>query len=439
MVAYSSCCSAAGFRNIRCFGRRISSGALHLHYILARDMKNSILIIDTLPPDALEWVQNRNPGLKEKKHEEYKAVLSRMMPSMASSYEAGFSRQGWDARHIIANNEELLESWANWAKEKGIKTGGGVAFPHLARKSFLLRRLSFKFPKAYYFFKGLTEKGDRPHQIVLSQIKQFMPDILLLQTLNDFSPGFLKEAKKHSGIVVGQMSSPIALPDDYFRLYDMLFSSYPHYVEKFRQMGIPCFYIQHAFDPTVLETIGPQPKKYNCSFVGAVTTQRKQVFLERRQLLEKIARNLDIHFWGLATDLDPTSSILAKYNGQAWGMEMYKILAQSKIVINKHIDTVAKNFANNLRLYEATGMGAMLLTDKKDNLADIFEPGKEVETYDSPEELIEKANYYLEHEEEREKISKAGQAKTLKFHNYDQRVQEIIQKTKEAITNLKTF
>ena len=40
---------------------------------------------------------------------------------------------------------------------------------------------------------------------------------------------------------------------------------------------------------------------------------------------------------------------------------MYKILGRSKISFNRHINT-AENNANNMRLYEATGMGSLLLT-----------------------------------------------------------------------------
>jgi spore maturation protein CgeB len=41
---------------------------------------------------------------------------------------------------------------------------------------------------------------------------------------------------------------------------------------------------------------------------------------------------------------------------------MFKILARSKIVINRH-GTIAGNYAVNMRMYEATGSGAMLVTE----------------------------------------------------------------------------
>ena len=59
---------------------------------------------------------------------------------------------------------------------------------------------------------------------------------------------------------------------------------------------------------------------------------------------------------------------------------MYRVLARSKIALNRHID-VAEDHANNMRLYEATGVGTFLITDAKRNLSELFEPGEEVVTY----------------------------------------------------------
>ena len=52
---------------------------------------------------------------------------------------------------------------------------------------------------------------------------------------------------------------------------------------------------------------------------------------------------------------------------EVWGLDMYRALARSKITINRHIN-VAENNANNMRLFEATGTGSLLITDRKDNL-----------------------------------------------------------------------
>ena len=68
----------------------------------------------------------------------------------------------------------------------------------------------------------------------------------------------------------------------------------------------------------------------------------------------------------------------------------------------------------------------MLLTDRKDNLQELFDIGKEIVVYSSKEEAAELVSYYLAHQEEAERIAKAGQARTLREHTYAQRMQELV-------------
>ena len=103
---------------------------------------------------------------------------------------------------------------------------------------------------------------------------------------------------------------------------------------------------------------------------------------------------------------------------------MYQILRNSKITLNHHGDIPP--YANNFRLYEATCVGTLLITDWKKNLHEMFEPDREVVVYRSPEECAEMLRYYLEHERERQIIARAGQLRTLRDHNYFQRMEELI-------------
>jgi spore maturation protein CgeB len=84
------------------------------------------------------------------------------------------------------------------------------------------------------------------------------------------------------------------------------------------------------------------------------------------------------------------------------------------------------SIANNLRLYEATGVGTCLVTDWKENLPELFEPGQEVVAYRSIEECIEKVRHLLSHESERARIAAAGQARTLREHTYQRRMEELL-------------
>ena len=95
------------------------------------------------------------------------------------------------------------------------------------------------------------------------------------------------------------------------------------------------------------------------------------------------------------------------------------------MTFNCHVD-VAGRFAGCQRLYEATGVGTLLITDQKENMCEFFEPGKEVVTYEHEDDLVEKVRYYSTHDREREAIAKAGQQRTLRNHTIQERVKELM-------------
>jgi spore maturation protein CgeB len=67
-----------------------------------------------------------------------------------------------------------------------------------------------------------------------------------------------------------------------------------------------------------------------------------------------------------------------------------------------------------------------LITDRKDNLHELFEVGKEIVAYSSKEEAAELINYYLDHPDEAAAIARAGQARTLRDHTYKRRMEELV-------------
>lgn len=98
--------------------------------------------------------------------------------------------------------------------------------------------------------------------------------------------------------------------------------------------------------------------------------------------------------------------------------ERTELYCRTRIGFNMHLSDRPME-TGNMRMYEVTGHGGMLLCDKAglDAHARIFEPGKEAVFYDSIEDAIEKIEYYLQHEEERLRIAKAGFARVCR--DYD--------------------
>jgi spore maturation protein CgeB len=222
-------------------------------------------------------------------------------------------------------------------------------------------------------------------------------------------------------LIVGQIACPLP-PESFLKGYDLILTSFPHFVPRLQALGVASEYFRIGFDTRVLEKLGEVPKDVDASFVGGISRHHGKAV----PVLEYLARNTPMQFFGYgANSLDRDSPIVARHNGEVWGLDMYRALARSRITLNRHIN-VAENNANNMRLYEATGVGSLLLTDRKDNLGEIFEVGKEVVAYSSQEEAAELIRHYLAHPEEAAAIAKAGQARTLRDHTYKRRMEELV-------------
>ncbi|MDO1449793.1 glycosyltransferase [Rhodocytophaga aerolata] len=72
---------------------------------------------------------------------------------------------------------------------------------------------------------------------------------------------------------------------------------------------------------------------------------------------------------------------------------------------------------SRLRDIEAPMLGACYLTEWTEGLDQMYEIGKEIETFTSAEELIEKIEDLLKHPNKREKLRKNGQIKALANHS----------------------
>lgn len=91
-----------------------------------------------------------------------------------------------------------------------------------------------------------------------------------------------------------------------------------------------------------------------------------------------------------------------------------------------------------LRVLEIMACGGFVLVNYQEDLAAEFEDGKELVMYRSLEEMVDKVRYYLEHEDERKNIAKAGYEKVLREYNYAEKLRHILeQKPSGIIQNMR--
>ena len=79
-----------------------------------------------------------------------------------------------------------------------------------------------------------------------------------------------------------------------------------------------------------------------------------------------------------------------------------------------------------LRIFDVLGCGGFLLTNYQTELASYFTPGTDLDCYGSEEELLEKTEYYLTHEQTRKEIARNGYETVKKYHTYPIRLTEML-------------
>jgi len=351
------------------------------------------VFLDTYYPAFLNTFYQQHPELASADYAEQLRQLISTGFGDSDFYSRWMAQAGYQTHNLIINCPPLQE---RWAKEAGINAAGDA--------------------------------------LVLEQLTRLKPDIVYCQDMHCLSPQFLDEVKRRTTLLVGQIASSIgSIP---IEKYDIIISSLPALVEYFRSRNITSFLVPLAFEPQMLSRFNQHAtyasRPIQCSFAGGLATGVHQ---ERAQLLELLAKQTPIEFWGYGLDSFPAQSLVrARYRGEAWGSQMFQVLASSKITVNKHAEIMYPRpsdgamfnattyYANNMRLYEATGSGALLITEYKDNLEDYFKIGKEVVAYRTADECAALIKYYLTYPQEAETIARAGQQRTLRSHTYQDRM-----------------
>ena len=144
---------------------------------------------------------------------------------------------------------------------------------------------------------------------------------------------------------------------------------------------------------------------------------------ERLRLLKRISENFSLDLY---TGSDISSLPLANHRGFAKTMtEMPKIFHLSKINLNFTSKPIRTGLP--LRIWDILGAGGFVLTNFQTEIPEYFEIGKDLEVYSSETELLQKIQYYLEHEDERIAIAQSGYEKSKVHYSLKQRLSELLE------------
>ena len=150
---------------------------------------------------------------------------------------------------------------------------------------------------------------------------------------------------------------------------------------------------------------------------------RKCNEIERVRILETLQERFPV----VVYSDDSAGKILKNVTIRPWleyGNAMPKVFYLSKINLNITSRSIESGIP--LRVWDIMAVGGFCLTNYQPELEEYFEIGKDLEVYHDLQELEEKIDYYLKHEDERLLIAINGYRKVRKEHNLKERMQRVL-------------
>jgi spore maturation protein CgeB len=398
------------------------------------------LKVTTFYPQYLRRFYQRRPWLRFAPYARHAHELFWDSFGWGDAFKGVLAPLGYEADELVINAEPLQRAWVR-------ETGG--SFP--AGDDWIL-------------------------EVAFRQVFKFDPEILFLDDTHTFPAawiGRVRDGCPKLRLVIGWCGAPVYEDED-LPAYDLLFSCVPELVTELRAKGATTHHLHHAFDPRILARIAAtRPPTHDLTFVGQIVPG-SAFHQERQRMLLRLAELYDITIYSptgyrsplsrakdavrpilksMAARIDQTNlptrvrraiplppadspryraenesalpePLASRIGPPVFGLDMYQTLHDSRATFNGHIGT-SRRSVSNMRMFEATGAGACLVTDLKDNLAEIFTPDEEVVAYRSLDECVEKVRWLLDNPARASEIARRGQQRTLRDHTFVQRAQKL--------------
>jgi spore maturation protein CgeB len=196
-------------------------------------------------------------------------------------------------------------------------------------------------------------------------------------------------------------------------------TTYPEALQKSMDDGLSNFLLtQWAANAEKLQEPLPADQcRYPVSFVGSAYGNRPRWVAQLRK------RGIEVACFGHGWPNGPVSAV-----------DVPRIIRESVISLNFGdsgivMDGLIPRRSRQIkaRIFEVPGAGGFLLTENADNLGNFYVPGKEIAVFDGIDDLTATIQYFLAHPEERDRVARAGYARTRVEHTYEPRFKNLLE------------
>ena len=333
------------------------------------------------------------PELASKSHNEQIEALLQDGFGGAHLFAAHLGKLGYDTHLFITN---CVQSQVAWARENG--------------------------------FYDVDERN-WVFQIARAQLNALQPDIVYMTDPLTFESNFIRSLARRPEFVCGWRSA--AFPEGVdFKEYDLILST--DVVSKEKALKAGARSVEHfipAIPEFLVEKLKNEPVLYDFVFVGQWSAEHSR----RNEHLHHVARhalmpgsNIKPAYFLSCDPRELPPEVAAFNGGSRWGYSMLRTIRHGKIGFHLSIDLGNKQ-AGGMRMFETTAAGALFMVEDDPTVKNYFEPGVEVATFTSKEDLIERIHYYLDHPQEREEVAARGHARCMRDHSMSTRCRDLDQ------------
>lgn len=171
------------------------------------------------------------------------------------------------------------------------------------------------------------------------------------------------------------------------------------------------------------------PELCNCGFVmkddyyfRQWTLARKLSNIERNLLFSLVAENYDFRLYTRETE--KAAGVIRTYPPVNAMTEQLKVFSASRINLNITLRSIEAGVP--LRVFDIMSRAGFVLTDFRSDALELFEEDKEIVMFRTPEEMLDKIDYYLAHETQRKQIGQNAYEKVKKCYSYERQLERII-------------
>jgi len=239
--------------------------------------------------------------------------------------------------------------------------------------------------------------SDDLEQILLAQIEHHRTDVFYNLDPMRYDSAFVRKLPGCVKTTVCWRAAPSGNLD--LTGYDLVVCNFPSILDDWRRKGCKAEYFFPGHDPAMDAFANARRNDLDLIFVGgfsrhhvkrslalqaaASTSEIRARFHLEDSRLTRVA-NMVPFVPGLSSYRHPRE-IRARRAGPLYGRDLYAALARTRIVLNGAVDMAGRD-RGNMRCFEATGCGAVLLTDSG-SYPEGFVDGETMVTYSSPDQI----------------------------------------------------